>query len=64
MSNQYTDLEVICKDCGNGFTLTAGEQEFFASRGMVNPKRCPKCRIAKRQNADRQNLENRREYAG
>jgi CxxC-x17-CxxC domain-containing protein len=43
----YTDKTLTCRDCGRGFTFTAGEQEFFASRGFTNePGRCPDCRAA------------------
>ena len=39
----YTDKEIICKDCGNGFVFTAGEQEFYAQKGLQNePARCPR----------------------
>ena len=38
-----------CSDCVTTFTFTAGEQEFFASKGFTNePKRCPQCRRAKK----------------
>jgi hypothetical protein len=38
-----------CSDCGTTFIFTAGEQEFFASKGFTNePKRCPQCRQAKK----------------
>lgn len=41
----YTDKELTCVDCGSGFTFTAGEQEFHASKGFTNePRRCPNCR--------------------
>ena len=31
----------VCKDCGKEFVWTAGEQEFYASRGFENqPQRC------------------------
>ena len=44
-----TDKSLVCVECGAGFTFTAGEQEFFASRGYTNePKRCPECRGARR----------------
>ena len=33
-----------CKQCGEPFTLTDGEIEFFSSRGLHLPKRCKKCR--------------------
>lgn len=46
----YTDKTLNCSDCGMDFTFTASEQEFFASKGFVNePKRCPDCRAARKQ---------------
>jgi len=32
----YYDKELTCRDCGAGFTFTAGQQEFFASKGFEN----------------------------
>ncbi|HBI51504.1 MAG TPA: zinc-binding protein, partial [Ruminococcaceae bacterium] len=29
----YTDKTLVCKDCGNEFVFTAGEQEFYAEKG-------------------------------
>lgn len=47
------DKTLICKDCGEEFVFTAGEQEFYASKGFVNePQRCKACRD-KRRNASR-----------
>lgn len=44
----YTDRTLTCRDCGTSFAFTAGEQEFFASRGFTNePSRCPTCRAAR-----------------
>ncbi len=44
-----SDKTLTCADCGNEFTFTAGEQEFFASRGFTNePRRCPQDREARR----------------
>jgi hypothetical protein len=46
----FTDKSITCPDCGATFTFTAGEQEFFASKGFTNdPKRCSQCRQAKKQ---------------
>src|ERR687883_663132 len=43
----YTDQPRTCRDCGSAFSWTAGEQEFYASRGLTNPpSRCPDCRVA------------------
>ncbi len=50
MSN--ADQSLTCRDCGQAFTFTTGEQEFYASRGFTNtPSRCPDCRAARK--ADR-----------
>ena len=44
-----SDKTLVCADCGGEFIFTAGEQEFFASRGFVNePKRCQPCRSSRR----------------
>ena len=28
----YKDKTLVCRDCGNNFTFTAGEQQFYAER--------------------------------
>ena len=49
----FEDKTLKCKDCGNDFVFTAGEQEFYASKGFENePKKCKACRDA-RKNATR-----------
>ncbi len=46
----YEDKTLVCKDCGNEFVFTAGEQEFYAEKGFVNePQRCKACRDARKQ---------------
>jgi CxxC-x17-CxxC domain-containing protein len=41
----FADKTLTCRDCGMDFVFTAGEQEFYASKGFVNePTRCPSCR--------------------
>jgi NAD-dependent SIR2 family protein deacetylase len=46
----FQDKSIQCSDCGTTFTFSAGEQEFFASKGLTNePKRCPQCRKSKKQ---------------
>jgi CxxC-x17-CxxC domain-containing protein len=43
------DRTLTCRDCGRQFVFTAGEQEFFQSRGLMNePGRCPECRAARK----------------
>lgn len=45
----YEDKKLICKDCGQEFVFTAGEQEFYAEKGFQNePQRCKPCRDAKK----------------
>ena len=45
----YSDKILSCRDCGQSFIFTTGEQEFFASRGFTNePSRCPECRAARK----------------
>ena len=45
----YTDEQLTCTDCGAPFTFSAGEQEFFATKGFQNkPNRCPACRSARK----------------
>lgn len=45
----YQDKTITCVDCGTEFIFTAGEQEFYASKGFTNePRRCPPCRSARR----------------
>ena len=45
----FEDKTLICKDCGQEFVFTAGEQEFYESRGFVNePQRCKDCRVARK----------------
>jgi CxxC-x17-CxxC domain-containing protein len=45
----YTDERLTCTDCGTEFTFSAGEQEFFATKGFQNkPNRCPDCRAARK----------------
>ena len=40
-----SDRELNCRDCGASFVFTAGEQEFYSSKGLQHdPVRCPACR--------------------
>ena len=43
------DKKLVCRDCGQEFNFTVGEQEFYVSHGLQNePARCPECRTARR----------------
>jgi hypothetical protein len=45
----FKDIELECQDCGCKFVWEAGEQSFFASKGLAKVKRYPKCRTYRRQ---------------
>ena len=34
----FEDKTLVCKECGNEFVFTAGEQEFYAERGFQNER--------------------------
>ena len=45
MAMSLTDKDMVCRECGNPFVWTAGEQEFYAQKGLLHePQRCPDCR--------------------
>lgn len=45
----FQDKTLVCKDCGQEFVFTAGEQEFYAEKGFQNePARCKDCRAARK----------------
>jgi CxxC-x17-CxxC domain-containing protein len=45
----YSDENLSCVDCSREFIFSAGEQQFFASKGFQNkPNRCPDCRSARK----------------
>ena len=49
----FADKILRCRDCGADFIFTAGEQEFYAMKGLMNePGRCPACRGARRSQRD------------
>jgi CxxC-x17-CxxC domain-containing protein len=48
-----SDRPLTCRDCGSTFTFSAGEQSFYASRGLTHvPSRCPTCRAARKIGAE------------
>ncbi|MCR4426488.1 MAG: zinc-ribbon domain containing protein [Firmicutes bacterium] len=45
----FEDKVLNCRDCGQDFVFTAGEQQFYVDRGFQNePSRCPDCRRARK----------------
>jgi CxxC-x17-CxxC domain-containing protein len=46
---EFVDKTLRCRECGQDFVFTAGEQEFYQQKGLMNePSRCPNCRAARR----------------
>lgn len=47
----YKDKTMTCRDCGDEFVFTTGEQEFYAEKGFQNePTRCKECRTKRKSN--------------
>jgi CxxC-x17-CxxC domain-containing protein len=46
------DTTLTCRDCGQAFIFTSGEQAFYASRGFSEPSRCADCRAARKAQRD------------
>jgi len=45
----FEDKDLTCRECSQSFIWTAGEQAFYAEKGLMNiPSRCPSCRAARR----------------
>jgi len=45
----FEDKTIICKDCGDAFLFSVGEQGFYLEKGLLNdPQRCPGCREQRR----------------
>jgi len=49
------DKKIVCKNCGTEFIFTVGEQEFYAQKGLIEPKRCKDCRIKSKENKNQSN---------
>ncbi len=50
----FEDKTIQCADCGKDFTFSTAEQEQFRQKGYTNqPKRCPDCRQARREQQNR-----------
>ena len=43
------DLQRKCIDCGNVFTITEKDAEYFKNKGWHLPKRCISCRNSNRE---------------
>ena len=41
---KFQDKVLRCTDCGRSFVFTSGEQAYYKSKGLSEPKRCKPCR--------------------
>jgi hypothetical protein len=48
MNTVFTEKKLTCADCGQEFVFTEGEQRYFWSKGLAEPKRCKPCRVIRR----------------
>ncbi len=46
--NDFTNKILTCVDCGQKFNFEPGEQAFYRSKGLAEPKRCKLCRDKRR----------------
>lgn len=45
----FVDKALRCRECGREFVFTAGEQEFYQLKGLLNePARCQECRAMRK----------------
>jgi hypothetical protein len=40
----FVSRTLLCLECGRKFEFSVGEQQFFWSKGLAEPKRCKPCR--------------------
>lgn len=45
---ELINKELICIDCNKPFIFDEGEQRYFLSKGLSEPKRCKCCRKARK----------------
>ena len=45
---EFVPMIIHCCECQQEFTFTAGEQEFYSEKKFTPPKRCLKCRTARK----------------
>jgi Zn-dependent protease with chaperone function len=49
---RFFDVDITCRDCGDEFAWSTGEQAFYEQRQLSRPKHCSSCRKAKRTHHD------------
>lgn len=54
---EFKTKRIRCKDCGETFEFGTGEQAYFWSKGMSEPKRCHECRAKRKATLTRDSRE-------
>ena len=49
MNKIEKDIELTCVECNGTFKFTTGEQCYFFTKGLAQPKRCPECRATRKE---------------
>jgi hypothetical protein len=44
----FKDAILTCQICNKQFIFEKGEQKYYYIKDLALPKRCPKCRLAKK----------------
>lgn len=50
-----TDKNITCAMCGQEFTFTVGEQEWYLEHNFSEPKYCKTCREERKKQRERKN---------
>jgi hypothetical protein len=50
---ETTDIVLLCVDCGASYILSPQERQWYLTKGLHLPRRCPTCRARRRQEAKR-----------
>lgn len=51
----FKDRTLTCAECGESFIFSADDQRYHLEKGYTDPKRCPSCRQARRQQRNTDN---------
>lgn len=52
MDQKLEDKFITCVECGFEFLFEVGEQVFYKTKGLVEPKRCPTCRRKRKESLE------------
>jgi len=55
------DKTLSCKDCGQEFVFTKGEQEFYGEKNFPDPIRCGDCRKLKKESKKKNGQNNEKD---